>query len=189
MTAIIIFGFRLLTNNENAESINSQEEINDEFDETANSHDTNTSQNLVPHSPSVNSGTEPVLKKRKKDCSSDILKAISQSAAERENLMKQLAIVPSTPPEDEIDALFKSFAMTVKSFPPLLRLETKNQIYQIISAAELQLVRPEPPPSQISSYSYESISTPMPSPNVWQQDAPSQPSTSDTSQYFGNFRP
>lgn len=74
---------------------------------------------------------------------------MKQSAAERETLLKELAKGTPAPPDDEIDVFFKSVAMTVKSFPPLIRAETKSRIFQIISDAEIQLLRSPNPPSRI----------------------------------------
>ena len=196
---------QLTQNTESTEPAESQEHMDDTGSNTSmqalEDSDTRTLTSDPPatefnntrNKKSTNNDLEAPQGKRKKNLSSQIISAIQKGQLERETLMSQLTAGPPTAAEDEIDILFKSLALTVKKFPPLLRAQTKSRIFQVISDAELQLLRPEPPVSRLSTYSYESnnsASLPMVSPTdagIPEQYA-NQQSSSATAQYLENFQ-
>lgn len=136
-------------------------------------------------------------KKRKANFAGEVLSAIKKSRSERDTIISQLNSAPAIPPEDKNVFLFKSLAMTVKTFPPLLRAQIKNKLFQVISEAEVELLLPRPvqPSSRLSTYSYETSTTssPLPSPlnreqqNLHMGSSHDQQASSDAAHFFHNL--
>lgn len=127
--------------------------------------------------------------KRKRNVDDAMLCVLNKNLSEREALMNKLTL-PSQPPEDDIDALFKSLAITIKTFPPLLRAQTKNKLFQVISEAELQLLsQPVKQPYQLSDSSYNTSTTnsPLQSPTELQTSTQSPKNWEQQERGMGNF--
>nr|XP_022908547.1 uncharacterized protein LOC111419894 [Onthophagus taurus] len=119
----------------------------------------------------ISSGcSEPKQKKRKPTFAGEVLSALKKNRLERAAIISQMNMAQATP-DDETDTFFKSLALTVKQFPPLLRAQIKRKLYQIVSDAEVDLLRSLPPQLSCDSpYEYSSTSTtPLPSPSNWEQ--------------------
>ncbi|XP_050305582.1 uncharacterized protein LOC126742821 [Anthonomus grandis grandis] len=131
--------------NDHIKEINSSNSNNEAMhDEIINSESRDTIENISTSDlKQKDYGAERQASKRSKDICFDILKHTQKNNDASDYLIKQitasLSMQPAAP-EDEIDLLFKSFATTIKTFPPPLKAETKSKIFRIISDAELQLL-------------------------------------------------
>ncbi|XP_074026215.1 uncharacterized protein [Leptinotarsa decemlineata] len=181
-------------NKEKDDDAELSEEVTDEvFDEMSPKVPKITKNEALANVTLKTDGRVSSQKRKKVNFRDEILSAINKTRSEREAI---ISLLTSTLPEDEIDVFFISLAMTVKTFPPLLRAQTKSKLFQVISGAELQLLAPQPPahsPLSTNSYKTSTTSSPLQSPSNWDQQNHIDPSydqlvdTSDTANYFWSY--
>ena len=95
----------------------------------------------------MDNSTESKRKKTKPNFAGEVLAALKKSRLERDEIMSQ---IKSAPAEDDTDTFFHSLAKTVKTFPPLMKAQIKRKLFEVVSDAEIELLRRSLPSTQVT---------------------------------------